>query len=191
MRNPLLAAISHGSTMKFMLRLACAAALCFAAQAFGHTGAITTDKPTVDRQLDGRYDPQNPFAKILRGELPADKVYEDADVVAFLSTNQKAPGHVLVISKTSQARNILDMSPADLTQVMLVAKRVASAERIALGADGLIVQQNNGAAAGQTVFHLHVHVIPCWNGKPPSFARDKSGQLDRKALAARIAAAMH
>ena len=177
--------------MKFMLCLACAAALCFAAQAFGHTGAITTDKPTVYRQLDGRYDPQNPFAKILRGELPADKVYEDADVVAFLSTNQKAPGHVLVISKTSQARNILDMSPADLTQVMLVAKRVASAERIALGADGLIVQQNNGAAAGQTVFHLHVHVIPCWNGKPPRFARDKNGQLDRKALAARIAAAMH
>ncbi|MFZ0871047.1 MAG: HIT family protein [Rhodanobacter sp.] len=177
--------------MKFMLRLACAAVLCFAAQAFGHTGAVPTNNPTVDRQLDGRYDPQNPFAKILRGELPADKVYEDADVVAFLSTNQKAPGHVLVISKTSKARNILDMSPADLTQVMLVAKHVASAERIALGADGLIVQQNNGAAAGQTVFHLHVHVIPCWNGKPPSFARDKNGQLDRKALAARIAAAMH
>ena len=177
--------------MKFMLRLACAAVLSFAAQAFGHTGAISTDHPAVDQQLDGHYDPQNPFAKILRGELPADKVYEDADVVAFLSTNQKAPGHVLVISKTSQARNILDMSPADLTRVMLVAKRVASAERIALGADGMIVQQNNGAAAGQTVFHLHVHVIPCWNGKPPRFARDKNGQLDRKALAARIAAAMH
>ena len=177
--------------MKFMLGLACTAALCFVAPAFGQDAAVTTGKPAADQQLDGHYDLQNPFAKIIRGELPADKVYEDAEVVAFLSTNQKAPGHVLVISKTSQARNILDMSPADLTRVMLVAKRVASAERIALGADGLIVQQNNGAAAGQTVFHLHVHVIPCWNGKPPSFARVKSGQLDRKALAARIAAAMH
>jgi len=177
--------------MKFMLGLACTAFLWVAAPAVARTGASATVTPAVDRQLDGHYDTQNPFAKILRGELPADKVYEDADVVAFLSTNQKAPGHVLVISKTSQARNILDMSPADLTKVMLVVKRVASAERIALRADGLIVQQNNGAAAGQTVFHLHVHVIPCWNGKPPRFALDKSGQLDRKALAARIAAAMH
>ena len=176
--------------MKFLLGLACTTVLGLASPAFGQTRAIANDKPTGNRQLDGRYDLQNPFAKILRGELPADKVYEDAQVVAFLSTNQKQPGHVLVISKTSQARNILDMSPADLTQVMLVVKRVARAERIALGADGMVVQQNNGAAAGQTVFHLHVHVIPHWNGKPPSFARDKSGQLDRKALAARIAAAM-
>jgi len=176
--------------MKFLFGLACTASLLFAAPILARTAATKTAAPAVDQQLDGRYDPGNPFARIIRGELPADKVYEDADVVAFLSRDQNAPGHVLVISRTSRARNILDISPADLTRVMMVVQRVARAERIALGADGLIVRQNNGAAAGQTVFHLHVHVIPCWNGKPPSFARDRNGQLDRKALAARIASAM-
>ena len=149
--------------------------------------AVTRAPPT---SADARYDPQNPFARIIRGELPADKVYEDAYVLAFLSLDQKAPGHVLVISKTSKARNIMELPAQDLVRVMLVAQRIARAERIALHADGVVVQQNSGAAAGQTVFHLHVHVVPYWNGKPPSFVQDAQGQLDRKAIAARIAAAI-
>lgn len=136
------------------------------------------------------YDPQNPFARIIRGELPAYKVYEDAHVLAFLSLDQTAPGHVLVISKTSKAQNIMEMSPQDLTRVMLVARRIARAEVVALHADGVVIQQNNGAAGGQTVFHLHVHVEPHWNGKPPAFTRNAQGRLDRRAIAARIAAAI-
>lgn len=136
------------------------------------------------------YNPHNPFAEIIRGELPAYKVYEDAHVLAFLSLDQDAPGHVLVISKTSKAQNIMEMSPQALLQVMQVVRRVARAEVIALHADGVVIQQNNGAAGGQSVFHLHVHVIPHWNGKPPAFARDAKGKLDRQALAARIAAAI-
>lgn len=136
------------------------------------------------------YDPQNPFAKILRGELPVYKVYEDAQVLAFLSLDQTAPGHVLVISRNSKAQNIMEMSPQDLLRVMRVAQRVARAEVVALHADGVVIQQNNGAAGGQTVFHLHVHVVPHWNGEAPPFAHDAQGQLDRPAMAARIAAAI-
>jgi diadenosine tetraphosphate (Ap4A) HIT family hydrolase len=132
----------------------------------------------------------NPFARILRGELPAFKVYEDGQVLAFLSLDQDAPGHVLVISKTSQAQDITAITPQDLMRVMRVAQRVAKAEVIALHADGVVLQQNNGAAAGQTVFHLHVHVVPHWTGAPPAFARDARGHPDRAALAAKIAASM-
>jgi histidine triad (HIT) family protein len=144
--------------------------------------------PPVDADWGPAYDAQNPFARIIRGEADAQKVYEDAHVLAFLSLDQDAPGHVLVISKTSRARNILEMAPQDLVRIMLVAQRIAKAERIALATDGTILRQNNGTA--QTVFHLHVHVIPCWSGKPPRFAQDAQGQLDRKALAAKIASAM-
>ena len=156
----------------------------------GWPGSGSTAATAPSDSTNSRYDPQNPFARIIRGELPADKVYEDAHVLAFLSLDQKAPGHVLVISKTSKARNIMEISPRDLVQVTLVAQRIAKAERSALHADGVVIQQNNGGAAGQTVFHLHVHVVPYWNGRPPSFALDAQGQLDRKAIAARIAAAI-
>ncbi|MEP6880958.1 MAG: HIT domain-containing protein, partial [Dokdonella sp.] len=125
-----------------------------------------------------------------RGELPAFKVYEDKQVLAFLSLDQAAPGHVLVISKTSKAQNILEMAPRDLARVMWVAQRVANAQVKALQADGVVIQQNNGAAGNQAVFHLHVHVVPHWAGAPPAFARDAHGKLDSTVLAARIAAAM-
>lgn len=136
------------------------------------------------------YDPQNPFARILRGELPAYKVYQDDHVLAFLSLDQTTPGHVLVISKTSKAQNIMQMSARDLTRVMLVAQRIAKAQIKALHADGVNIRQNNGAAAGQTVFHLHVHVEPRWDNETPAFARDAHGKLDRAALSARIAEAI-
>jgi histidine triad (HIT) family protein len=105
------------------------------------------------------YDPTNVFAKILRGELPAYKVYEDDKAFAFLDIMPRAPGHTLVLPK-APARNILDVSPADLAHVMQVAQRIAKAAMTAFAADGITLQQFNESAGGQVVFHLHVHVIP-------------------------------
>ena len=116
--------------------------------------------------LDGDYDPQNVFARVLRGELPAAKVYEDAEVLAFMDLFPQARGHVLVISKASRARNLLDVDPEHLTTLALAVQRVAKAVNAALRPDGIVVTQFNGAEAGQTVFHLHVHVIPRYAGEP-------------------------
>ena len=139
---------------------------------------------------DAEYNPQNPFARILRGELMTNKVYEDDYVLAFLSLDQTTPGHVLVISKSSKAQNIMQMSARDFTRVMLVAQRIAKAQIKALHAGGVVLRQNNGATGGQTVFHLHVHVEPRWDNEIPEFAHDANGKLDRTALAAKIAAAL-
>jgi histidine triad (HIT) family protein len=116
--------------------------------------------------LDGTYDHANIFAKILRGEASAVTVYEDADVLAFMDLFPQSTGHVLVVPKLAAARNILDVDAATLTKLILVAQRIAKAVRTALQPDGVIVAQLNGQAAGQTVFHLHFHVIPCWAGQP-------------------------
>ena len=105
------------------------------------------------------YDPTNVFAKILRGELPSHKVYEDDRAFAFLDIMPRAPGHTLVIPKVP-ARNILDIKPDDLAYVMQVAQKIAQAAVTVFGADGITVQQFNEPAGGQVVFHLHVHVIP-------------------------------
>ena len=105
------------------------------------------------------YDPNNIFAKILRGELPCHKVYEDDKALAFLDIMPRAPGHTLVLPK-APARNLLDVDPADLAHVMQVAQKIARAGMKAFGADGVTVQQFNESAGGQVVFHLHVHVIP-------------------------------
>ena len=111
------------------------------------------------------YDNNNIFAKILRGELPAQKVYEDDKALAFLDIMPRAPGHTLIIPK-APARNLLDVSVADLGHVMAVAQTVARAAMQAFNADGITVQQFNEAAGGQVVFHLHVHVIPRFEGVP-------------------------
>jgi diadenosine tetraphosphate (Ap4A) HIT family hydrolase/acetyl esterase/lipase len=139
--------------------------------------------------LNAAYDENNPFAKILRGELPAYKVYEDADVLAFMDRAPMEPGHVLVISKTSKARTILEMDPADLAKVMAVVQRVGRAEVQALGLEGFMIIQNNGV--GQSVPHLHVHVIPRIAGKPAYLAENAPADpKDLEAMAARIRAAM-
>ena len=114
--------------------------------------------------LDGDYDHNNVFAKILRGELPAHKVFEDHEVFAFMDLFPQSRGHVLVISKLSHARNMLDCEPEALSSLMLGVQRVARAVRAALNPDGIVVTQFNGAPAGQTVFHLHVHIIPRYDG---------------------------
>ena len=115
------------------------------------------------------YDPNNVFAKVLRGELPCHKLYEDDDTLAFLDIMPRSEGHTLVITKT-QARDLFDISPDALAKVMAVVQKLAPQIRDAVGADGVLIAQFNGAAAGQTVFHLHVHIIPRKKGvelKPP------------------------
>lgn len=109
--------------------------------------------------IQGNYDPQNIFAKILRAEMPCVKVYEDAHTLAFMDVFPQSKGHMLVIAK-GEARNILDVSPDDLTHIMQTVQRLSHAVNTALSPDGIVVTQFNGAPAGQTVFHLHVHIIP-------------------------------
>ena len=116
--------------------------------------------------LDGDYDPDNIFAKIVRGEAPAAKVYEDHDTLAFMDVFPQGPGHVLVVHKRSHARNLTDAEPAELAAVITTVQRMVLAVRAAMKPDGVFVAQFNGAAAGQTIFHLHFHVIPRWNGVP-------------------------
>ena len=121
------------------------------------------------------YDPNNVFAKILRGEVPSYKVYEDDRAFAFLDIMPRTPGHALVIPK-APARNILDIAPDDLAHVIKVAQKVARAGMKAFAADGVTMQQFSEPAGGQVVFHLHVHVMPRKDGvalKPPaSFKED-------------------
>ena len=105
------------------------------------------------------YDPQNPFAKILRGELPAYKLLEDARVLAIMDIMPRADGHCLVLPK-APSRNLLDIDPDDLAAVHQAAQRLGRAAMSAMQADGLTIQQFNEPAGGQVVFHTHVHVIP-------------------------------
>jgi histidine triad (HIT) family protein len=138
------------------------------------------------------YDPNNIFAKILRGELPCYKVYEDDKAIAFLDIMPRAPGHTLVLPK-APARNLLDIGADDLAHVARVAQKVAKAGMTALGADGITVQQFNEGPGGQVVFHLHVHVIPRKSGvpmKPPASEKEKPDVLAdiAKKLSAALAA---
>lgn len=132
--------------------------------------------------LDGDYDEDNIFARIIRGEIPAAKVFEDAHVLAFMDVFPQSRGHVLVISKKSKARNLLDVKPEVLSHVMVDVQKVAKAIRAALDPDGLVLTQFNGAPAGQTVFHLHFHLIPRWSDAPPR-PHGEGGMADPKELA--------
>ena len=109
------------------------------------------------------YDPSNVFAKILRGELPAHKICEDAASVAIMDIMPRCNGHALVIPK-SPARNILDADPAALAACLATAQRIARAQMKAFAADGITLQQFNESAGGQVVFHLHFHLLPRWEG---------------------------
>lgn len=109
------------------------------------------------------YDPENVFAKILRGQMPAHKVYEDAETFAFMDIMPRADGHCLVIPKTS-ARNVFDATPQQMAACMATVQRIARAARIAFAAQGVTIQQFNERAGGQVVFHLHYHVLPRHDG---------------------------
>jgi histidine triad (HIT) family protein len=136
------------------------------------------------------YDPNNIFAKILRGEMLAYKVFEDDKVFAFLDIMPRAPGHTLVVPK-APARTIIDVAADDLTAVMTVTQKIARAAMTVFAADGITIQQFNEPAGGQVVFHLHVHMIPRKNGvalKPPLSFKEEPAVLSDHA--ARLAAAL-
>lgn len=110
--------------------------------------------------LHGVYDPQNIFAQIIRGEAPCYKLYEDDDVLAFLDLFPQSCGHTLVIPKRAAARNILDIDADELCKLMRVTQRLTRVLVDELQPEGVQVAQFNGAPAGQTVFHIHMHIIP-------------------------------
>ncbi len=109
------------------------------------------------------YDPNNVFAKILRGELPAHKIYEDEHVLAMMDIMPRGDGHTLVIPKTA-ARNILDIDAESLATLAKAVQKVARCVKSAMKADGVTIQQFNESAGGQVVFHIHFHVIPRFDG---------------------------
>jgi histidine triad (HIT) family protein len=126
------------------------------------------------------YESGNIFAKILRGEIPCHKVFEDGDTLVFLDVMPQADGHVLVVPKRP-SRNLLDADPAIFTPLMTTVQKVARAVKTAFATDGILIQQFNEAASGQTVFHLHVHVIPRRMGEA---LRPHTGKMAAPALLA-------
>jgi histidine triad (HIT) family protein len=129
------------------------------------------------------YDPNNIFAKILRGEFPCYKVYEDDHVLAFLDIMPRTPGHTLVIPK-APARNIFDISEEDFAHVARGANRIARAAKQAFQADGMMIGQASEASGGQVVFHLHMHVMPCHNNiglLPPASRKEDPKVLEDNA----------
>jgi histidine triad (HIT) family protein len=136
------------------------------------------------------YDTNNIFAKIIRGEAPCFKVYEDAHTLAFMDIMPQAEGHTLVIPKEG-AESIFDLSPDGAAALIKTTKKVAAAVKDVTGAPGILLAQLNGAAAGQTVFHIHFHVIPRTSGLDLKLhAREKGDFEQIKMLAAKIAAAI-
>jgi histidine triad (HIT) family protein len=136
------------------------------------------------------YDPANIFGKIIRGEIPAHKVFEDSDVLVMMDIFPQSKGHTLVIPK-AESRNLFDADPAVLAKAMAQVQRVANAVHRVMKADGIRVAQFNEASAGQSVFHLHFHVIPAYDGV--ELGRHGQGKADDAELAAQakaIAAAL-
>jgi histidine triad (HIT) family protein len=136
------------------------------------------------------YDPNNPFAKILRGEFPSYKVFEDEHTLAFLDIMPRCPGHTLVIPK-APARNIIDIDPEDLAQVARISQKIAKAAMTAFDAQGITIQQFSEPAGGQVVFHLHVHVMPRYAGVallPPASRKEDGKVLEENA--AKLVAAL-
>ncbi len=138
------------------------------------------------------YDPDNIFARILRGEIPAVKVWEDDHVLAFMDVFPQSEGHVLVISKTSTATSLLEIEPEILARLIAAVQRTARAVEKSLSPDGFQILQYNGDAGGQTVFHLHFHIVPRWADRPMK-GHGHAPMADAailRALADRIAAAL-
>jgi histidine triad (HIT) family protein len=140
---------------------------------------------------DPVYEDTNIFAKILRGEMPAHKVFEDNVAYAFMDIMPRADGHTLVIPK-APCRNLLDISPQDLSALMPRVQKIARAVKQAMRAEGLTLQQFNEQAGGQIVFHLHFHILPRWSGvslRPPASQMEKSEVLAAHAEKIRAALA--
>ncbi len=139
--------------------------------------------------LDLTYDTGNIFAKIIAGDIPSAKVYEDERVLSFMDAFPQSKGHTLVIPKVN-ACNLFDISPKDLRDLISKTQMIARAVRAALEPDGVRLMQFNGEAAGQTVFHIHFHILPLWHDA--SEGKHASGKMadmnDLKALAEQIKA---
>lgn len=141
--------------------------------------------------LHAPYDTDNIFAKMLRDEIPAIKVYETDEILAFMDIFPQSDGHTLIIPKHVRARNLLDMPTDKLDTFFKAVQKVVRAVETALTPDGIIVTQFNGGAAGQTVFHLHMHVIPIYEGRPRNLGHGTGQSADMEALsklASRISA---
>ena len=120
------------------------------------------------------YDPANIFAKILGGAIPSAKVYEDERILSFMDAFPQSPGHTLVIPKVA-ACNLFDIALDDLSHLIVSTQRIARAVRDALAPDGIRLMQFNGEAAGQTVFHIHFHILPVWDTLAPT--RHAAGKM--------------
>jgi histidine triad (HIT) family protein len=142
--------------------------------------------------LNGKYDPGNIFAQILRGDMPCVKVYEDDNTLGFMDVFPQSRGHMLVVHKHEHARNLTDVSPEGLVHIMASVQKLTRAATKTLGLDGVIVTQFNGAPAGQTVFHLHVHIVPHYaQARIGAHAQGEMANIDDlTALAAKISAAL-
>ena len=132
--------------------------------------------------LHETYDPENIFAKIIKGEIPSAKVYEDDRHLAFMDAFPQSEGHTLVIAKDTQAVNLLDMPSDRLGELIVTTQKIADALVKALNPDGFRIVQFNGAPAGQSVYHLHFHIIPVWEGK--ALGQHGEGMADAGALQA-------
>ena len=140
--------------------------------------------------LHAPYDNDNIFAKILREEMPCVKVYEDSHILSIMDAFPQSEGHVLVIPK-APSRNLLEVQPKDIGRLFGTVQRITKAAETALKPDGIVVTQFNGAPAGQTVFHTHVHIIPRYESK--TLESHGEGMADPevlKALAEKISAAL-
>ena len=153
--------------------------------------------PGTDTGLDGKYDPQNGIAQLIRdksAESAASKIFEDEHVLVFMPLPEEevvAPGHVLVVPKRLGARNILDLKPDELRDLMVTVQKAGIAQRKGLGATGFRVSQNNGLSASQTVYHAHFHVVPFFGDGPPGTPapRRKLSPEEYKSIAAKLRAA--
>ena len=151
----------------------------------------------TDTGLEGKYDPQNGIAQLIRdksAESAASKIFEDDRVLVFMPLPEEevvTPGHVLVVPKRMGARNLLDLKPDEMGYLLLTVQKAAIAQKNGLGATGFRVQQNNGLSSSQTVYHAHFHVIPSFGGKAPGTPapRRKLQQAEYKEIAAKLRAA--
>lgn len=139
--------------------------------------------------LHAPYDPNNIFAQILRGEMPCVKIYEDGHIISFMDVFPQSRGHCLIVPKAS-SRNLLDVAPKNIGRLFGAVQRVAKAAEAALKPDGIVITQFNGAPAGQTVFHTHVHIIPRYSDEPlaPHSGQDMADMETLRKLADMIRA---
>ena len=150
----------------------------------------------TDTGLDGKYDPQNGIAQLIRDKTPeagVGKIFEDEHVLVFMPLPEEevvAPGHVLVVPKRLGARNLLDLKPDEMRDLLVAVQKAAIAQKNGLGATGFRVQQNNGLSSSQTVYHAHFHVIPFFGGKAPGTPapRRKLPETEYKEIAAKLKA---